>query len=265
MQKVLEDANLKLASVVSDIMGRSAREMLAALITGADDPATLAQLAQGRMRPKIAELEQALTGQVQAHHRLLLSFHLEHIDDLNVKIERLSREIERSTAPFDQHAELERLDEIPGVGLQVAQTIIAELGTDVSRFPNAAHLVSWAGLAPGKNQSAARNSPAKALKGNRHLKAALVQAAHTLARSKENYLGAQFRRIAARRGKKRAAVAVARSILVIVYFMLRDGTHYCELGGDYFDKRNQEQVQRRLVKRLEQLGHKVILQPLSAA
>jgi transposase len=261
VQKVLEDTNLKLGSVVSDIMGTSSRDMLTAIIDGNDDPVVLAQLAKGRMRPKIAELERALVGNVQDHHRLMLSLHLEHIDDLNAKIERLNLEVERCCMPFDQVGEIERLDTIPGVGLQVAQGILAELGIDMSRFPTAAHAVSWAGLAPGKNQSAGRNRATKTTKGNRHLKALLVQAAHTVARSNDNYLGAQFRRLAARRGTKRAAVAVARSILVIAYHILRDGTQYRELGADYFDRRNQEQIERRLVKRLEQLGHKVILEP----
>jgi transposase len=265
VQKVLEDANVKLTSVVSDVMGVSSRQMLAAIIDGQDDPQTLAELAKGRLRTKITELEQALVGHVADHHRLMLSLHLEHIDDLNLKIERLNQEIEQRVIPFDQTDELERLDAIPGVGFQVAQGILAELGTDMSRFPNADHAVSWAGLAPGKNESAGRNQSAKTPKGNRHLKALLVQAAHTVARSNDNYLGAQFRHLAARRGTKRAAVAVARSILVIAYHLLRDGTQYRELGVDYFDKRNHQQVERRLVKRLEQLGHKVTLEPLVAA
>jgi len=265
VQKVLEDTNLKLSSVVSDVMGVSARQMLAAIVAGQDDPQTLAELAKGRLRTKITELEHALVGHVADHHRLLLRLHLEHIDDLNLKLEQLDQEIDQRVAPFDQNAIVERLDGIPGVGLQVAQGIIAELGTDMSRFPNAAHAVSWAGLAPGKNESAGRNHSAKTVKGNRQLKALLVQAAHTVARSNDNYLGAQFRRLAARRGKKRAAVAVARSILVIAYHLLRDGTEYKELGVDYFDQRDHEQLERRLVKRLEQLGHKVILEPLAAA
>ncbi len=265
VQKVLEDTNLKLGSVVSDVMGVSAREMLVSIIDGLDDPAALAQLAKGRMRSKIADLERALTGNVQDHHRLMLRLHLEHIDDLNAKVEQLNQEVERCVVPFDQADEIMRLDTIPGVGPLVAQGILAELGIDMTRFPTSAHAVSWAGLAPGKNESAGRNRSAKTTKGNRHLKALLVQAAHTVARSKDNYLGAQFRRLAARRGTRRAAVAVARSILVIAYHLLRDGTQYIELGADYFDKRNQEQVERRLVKRLQQLGHKVTLEPLSAA
>ncbi|MHB8625344.1 MAG: IS110 family RNA-guided transposase [Aggregatilineales bacterium] len=265
VQKVMEDANLKLSSVATDVMGVSSRAMLAAIIAGQEDPQTLAELAKGKLRHKIAELEQALRGRVADHHRLMLGLHLEHIDDLLSKIERLNQEIDQRVGSLDKAEAIERLDGIPGVGLLVAQGILAELGTDMSRFPNEAHAASWAGLAPGKNESAGRNRSAKTPKGNRHLKALLVQAAQSVARSKDTYLGAQFRRLAARRGKKRAAVAVARSILVIVYHMLRDGTTYQELGGDYFDKLNQEQVERRLVKRLEQLGHKVTLEPLAAA
>ncbi len=245
VQKVLEDTNLKLGSVVSDVMGVSSREMLMSIIEGHEDPTALAQLAKGRMRSKIADLERALTGYVRDHHRLMLKLHLEHIDDLNAKVEQLNQEVERCVVPFDQADEIERLDTIPGVGPLVAQGILAE-------------------FAPGKNESAGRNRSAKTTKGNRHLKALLVQAAHTVARSKDNYLGAQFRRLAARRGTRRAAVAVARSILVIAYHLLRNGTQYIELGAHYFDKRNHEQVERRLVKRLQQLGHKVTLEPLSA-
>lgn len=265
VQKVLEDANIKLGSVVSDVMGASSRDMLNQLMAGQDDPAIMAQLARGRMRAKIAELEQALTGRVQTHHQLMLSLHLEHIDDLNAKIERLSEEIERQIVPFDANDLMARLDAVPGLDPRVIQGLIAELGVDMSRFPTANHAVSWAGLAPGKNESAGRNRSARTPKGNKHLKALLVQAAHTVARSKDNYLGAQFRRLAARRGKKRAAVAVARSILVIVYHMIQDGTEYVDLGGDYFDKRNQAYIEQRLIKRLEQLGHKVTLEPRAVA
>jgi transposase len=160
---------------------------------------------------------------------------------------------------------LRRLDDIPGVGREVAQVIIAELGVDMNRFPSAAHAASWAGLAPGKNESAGKNRSGKITPGNRHLKAMLVQAAHAVSRTKDNYLAAQFRRLAARRGKKRAAIAVAHSILVIAYYMLRDGTEYRDLGGDYFDKRNKEKLQRNLVRRLEGLGLKVMLEPAAVA
>lgn len=264
VQKVLEDANVKLASVASNVMGVSGRQMLQAIIAGVEDPEALAALAKGRLRAKIPQLERALEGRVRASHRLLLRLHLEHIDDLTNKIEQLSEEVDRLMVPFDQEEQLRRLDEIPGVGRDVAQTILAELGTDMSRFPSAAHAASWAGLAPGKNESAGKNRSGKITPGNRHLKSALVQAAHAVSRTKGNYLAAQFRRLAARRGKKRAAIAVAHSILVIAYHLLRDGTVYRELGGDYFDKRNQETLQRSLVKRLEGLGLKVVLEPTVA-
>jgi transposase len=265
VQKVLEDANIKLGSVTSKVLGVSGREMIEQLIAGQDDPTVLAQLARGRLRPKIAELEKALTGQMRATHRVLLQLHLEHIDDLNAKITRLDDEIGRLMVRFDTIQALERLDTIPGVNRVVAEVILAELGTDMSRFPTAGHAASWAGLAPGKHESAGKNRSGKSPPGNKHLKAALVQAAHTVGRSQGNYLAAQYRRLAARRGKKRAAIAVAHSILVMAYHIIERGTVYTDLGGDYFDRRNQQYTQRRLVKRLEQLGYKVTLEPAETA
>ena len=265
VQKVLEDANVKLASVASNVMGVSGRQMLEAIIAGNEDPEALAALAKGRLRAKIPDLERALSGRIRTSHRLLLRLHLEHIDDLTDKIEELNEEIDRLMLPFDEDEQLRRLDDIPGVGREVAQVIIAELGVDMNRFPSAAHAASWAGLAPGKNESAGKNRSGKITPGNRHLKAMLVQAAHAVSRTKDNYLAAQFRRLAARRGKKRAAIAVAHSILVIAYHMLRDGTEYRDLGGDYFDKRNKEKLQRNLVRRLEGLGLQVMLEPAAVA
>jgi transposase len=265
VQKVLEDANIKLGSVASNVLGVSGREMLEQLIAGQDDAVQLAQLARGRLREKISELERALTGRMRESHRLLLRLHLEHIDDLNAKISYLSGEIDRLFIPFDTLEAIERLDAIPGVNPTIAQAILAELGKEMNRFPTAAHAASWAGLAPGRHESAGRNRSSRIRQGNKHLKTALVQAAHAAGRRKDHYLGAQYRRLAARRGKQRAAIAVAHSILVIAYHMLRRGTEYIELGADYFDKRNQQQVQQRLVKRLEQLGYKVTLEPTVAA
>jgi transposase len=216
------------------------------------------------MRPKIAELEQALTGYVQDHHRLMLSLHLEHIDDLNAKITRLEEEIERAIAPFDKDSSVAHLATIPGVSAHTAHIIIAELGIDMSRFETDAHAASWAGLAPGKNESAGRNYSGKTTRGNKYLKAALVQASHTQRRA-DNYLGAQYRRLARRRGSKRAAVAVAHSILIIAYHILRDGTQYQELGADHFHQHDKVYLERSLVKRLEQLGNKVVLEPAAAA
>lgn len=263
VHKVLEDANLKLSSVASDIMGVSGREMLSAIIAGKDDPQALAQLAKARLRNKIDELEQALTGRIRDSHRLLLKLHLEHIDDLNAKLEELEAEIERLMRPFDQNNLIERLDTIPGVDKKTAQVIIAELGIDMKRFRNAKYAASWAGLVPGKNESAGRNRSSRTNKANRYLKSALVQAAHAAGRSKDNYLSAQYRRLAARRGKKRAAVAVAHSILVIAYHIIKRGTEYVDLGSNYFDNRKQETVQKQLIRRLEKLGLKVTVEPLS--
>lgn len=260
VQKVLEDANIKLASVVSDIMGASARDMLSQLLQGTDEPQVMAQLARGRMRSKIDELEHALTGFVQDHHRLMLRLHLEHIDYLNIQLTRLEEVIEQAVVPFDEADVVERLTEIPGVSVQTAHIIIAELGADMTRFESAGHAASWVGLTPGKNESAGRNYSSKTAKGNKYLKSALVQAAHTQRRA-DNYLGAQYRRLARRRGSKRAAVAVAHSILVIVYHLLRDSTHYQERGADYFDQHDRIFLERKLVKRLEQLGNKVSLEP----
>ena len=264
VQKVLEDANVKLASVAANVLGVSGRQMLEAIVAGNDEPEALAQLAKGRLRAKIPQLERALRGQIRSSHRLLLRLHLEHIDDISAKIESLNEEIDHQIVPFDEQDELRRLDEIPGVGLEVAQVVIAELGVDMSRFPSAAHAASWAGLAPGKNESAGKNRSGKITPGNPHLKPALVQAAHAASRTKNNYLAAQFRRLAARRGKKRAAIAVAHSILVIAYHMLQNGTEYRDLGGDYFDNRNKDRLQRSLVKRLEGLGLEVTLTPAVA-
>ncbi len=263
VQKVLEDANIKLAAIVSDIMGASARDMLAQLLTGSADAQAMAQLARGRMRSKIDELEQALTGFVQEHHRLMLRLHLEHIDYLDTQIARLEQIIEQAVTPFDEANIIERLTEIPGVSVHSAHSLIAELGVDMTRFASAGHAASWAGLTPGKNESAGRNVSSKTSKGNQYLKAILVQAAHTQRRA-NNYLGAQYRRLARRRGSKRAAVAVAHSILVIAYHLLRNGTRYQERGVDYFDKYDRTRLERTLVKRLEQLGNKVNLQPLVA-
>jgi transposase len=265
VHKVLEDANIKLSSVATDIMGASGREMLSAIIAGKDDPEALAQLAKGRMRNKIDDLQRALTGRIKENHRLLLTLHLEHIDDLNAKLTRLEEEIDRLIIPFDEEEIIERIDVITGIDKKTAQVVVAELGIDMSRFQNADHATSWAGLAPGKNESAGRNYSARTNKANRYLKTALVEAAHAAGRSQDNYLSTQYRRLAARRGKKRAAVAVARTMLVIIYHMIKNGTEYQELGGNYFDERKPETVQKQLIRRLEKLGLKVTVEPLTVA
>lgn len=226
---------------------------------------TIRALAKGQLRRKRPQLKQALTGLVRDHHRLLLKLHLGHIDDLKARIDTLNAEIDHRMLPFNDAQQLERLEAIPGIGREVAQVILAELGTDMSRFPTASRAASWAGLAPGKNESAGRNQSARIAPGKRVLKVTLVQAAHAAGSSRDNYLSALYRRLSARRGRQRAAIAVARTILVIAYHMLRDSTEYVDLGADYFDRRNEQPVQRHLVKRLEHLGLKVSLEPLSSA
>lgn len=264
IQKVLEDANLKLASVATDVMGVSGRSMLQAIVAGQDDPTALAELAKGRMRPKIAALEQALTGRVRDSHRLLLRMHLEHIDELNAKIRELDQEIDHLMPPFDPEQLVERLDAIPGVGPVTAQIVIAELGLDMSRFPTHSHAASWAGLAPGKNESAGRNYSARTLKANRYLRTALVEAAHA-AGNTATYLGEKYRRLARRRGKKRAAVAVARTLLTIIYHMISQGSAYIERGATYFDQLHPQATEQWLTRRLEKLGFRVTLEPLPMA
>jgi transposase len=257
LQKVLESANIKLSSVVSDIRGVSARAMLDQIAVGVTDPKLLASLARGQLRRKRAELEAALVGRVEPHHRLLLVELLAQIDYLDESIERLNTEIEDRFRPFEQ--DLQLADTIPGVNLKTAQTLLAEAGTDMSRFPTSRHLSSWAGICPGQNESAGKHHSGKTRKGNRWLRHALTEAAHAAAHSKDTYLAAQYHRLAARRGKKRAVIAVAHSILVILYHMLRQRQSYHELGSNFFDQRDKTGLQRRLVQRLEKLGYTVEL------
>lgn len=257
LQKVLESANIKLSSVVSDIRGVSARAMLDQIAVGVTDPKLLASLARGQLRRKRAELEAALVGRVEPHHRLLLVELLAQIDYLDESIERLNTEIEDRFRPFEQ--DLQLADTIPGVNLKTAQALLAEAGTDMSRFPTSRHLSSWAGICPGQNESAGKHHSGKTRKGNRWLRHALTEAAHAAAHSKDTYLAAQYHRLAARRGKKRAVIAVAHSILVILYHMLRQRQSYHELGSNFFDQRDKTGLQRRLVQRLEKLGYTVEL------
>ncbi len=223
LHKVLEDANLKLSSVATDVLGVSGREMLQAILRGKEDPAALAELAKGRLRTKISELERALSGRVKESHRLLLKLQLEHIDELNLKLEQLEMEIAKLLPPFDQDNLLARVQTIPAVGEKIAQVIVAEVGTDMQRFASAGHLAAWAGLTPGKNERAGRNRSARTNKANRYLKSALVEGANRLSRSHDTFLAARFHRLKARRGQKRAAVALARSILEIAYFLILHG------------------------------------------
>lgn len=261
IQKTLEGAGIKLGSVATDVLGVSGRAMIEAIIDGIDDPAVLADLAQKKLRKKKDQLEEALFGLVGPHQRLLLAAQLRHIDYLDQEIARLDSEVERRMLPFE--TELALLDTITGVGRRTSQVILGYTGTDMSRFPSAPHLCSWAGLAPGNNESAGKRKSSKTTKGNNTLRSALIQAARAAARTKNTYLSALYHRIAARRGPNRAAVAVAHSILVSVYYMLLRKTPYHDLGGDYFEKRNSAAVANRAIKQLEQLGYRVSIEPAS--
>lgn len=263
LQKTLEGANLKLGDVASDVLGASGRAILTALVAGRTDATALADLAQGRLREKLPQLERALVGSFGAHQRFLVAQQLAHIDSLDALLERLDAEVAERVRPFE--AALERLDAIPGVARRTAEVLVAEIGTDMRRFATAAHLASWAGMCPGNNESAGKRHSGRTRKGNPWLRATLVQAAHGAARKKDCYLAAQYRRLTARRGKKKAAVAVGHSILVIVWHLLSDDQPYTDLGGGYFDERDRNVLQRRLTRRLEALGYHVTLQPLAPA
>jgi transposase len=263
VQKVLEGANIKLASVATDLLGKSGRAMLEALVGGSTDVAALAQLARGRMRDKLPQLEQALAGQFGPHQRFLIAQQLAHIDFLDASLERVSAEIGDRLRPVEP--QMERLQTIPGVGQRTTEVLLAEIGADLSRFPSAAHLASWAGLCPGNDESAGKRRSGRTRKGSPWLRTALVEAARAAARTKGTYLAAQYRRLAARRGAKRAAVAAAHSLLNIVYVLLTGQLDYHDLGSHYFDERDRQAVERRLVRRLEALGYNVSLEPTSPA
>jgi len=262
VQKVLESANIKLASVASDVLGVSGRAMLEAIIEGQASPEQMADLAKGRLREKRDELVKALEGRVKAHHRFLLTELLCQIDSLEETIARFDQEIAEHCRPFEDAVAL--LDTIPGVARATAEAIVAEIGTDMNRFPSADHLAAWAGVAPGNNESAGKRYSGKTRKGNKPLGAALNQAAHAASRTKNTYLSAQYHRLAAKRGRKKAIVAVMHSILVMSYHIIQRKEPYRELGGNYFDQRRPEITAKRLVKRLENLGYVVSLQQTSA-
>jgi transposase len=257
IQQVLEGANIKLSAIVADVVGVSGRAMLDALLAGTEDAEALAALARGRLRAKRAALTEALEGSVGPTQRVLLDSHLRHLDFLDGEIARLSEEIAERFRPFE--AALERLDTIPGIGRRAAERILAEIGADVSDFPTAGHLASWAGLCPGNHQSAGKRLSGRTRHGNTWLKAALVEAAWGAVHTRDSYLAALYHRLAGRRGAKRAIVAVAHALVVIVYHLLRDGTAYRELGGNYFDERDRQATVRRAVRRLERLGYQVTL------
>jgi transposase len=259
IQKVLEDANIKLASVATDVLGVSGRAMLDAMIRGEEDPELLADMAKKRLRAKLPQLRQALVGKVTNHHRFLLRTLLEQVDALETLIIRYSERIEEEMAPFGQARN--RLQTIPGVNQRTAECIIAELGVHMDRFPSEGHLASWAGLCSGLNESAGKKRSSKTRRGSRWLRQTMVQTAWAASHTKATYLAAQYHRLASRRGRKRALVAVAHTILGMVYHVLKKGVDYAELGADYFERRDAGRLTRHLVDRLERLGHKVILQP----
>jgi transposase len=265
LQKLLEDANIKLASVASDVLGASGKAMLGALCEGSNDPRALAELAKGKLRSKLPALRAALEGRFSAHHALMTSHLLAHIEYLDDAIASLSEEIEERVRPFA--AELERLCTIPGVARRTAEVLIAEFGADMGRFPSHRHAASWAAICPGNEESAGKRRTGKTRKGNRWLRTALVEAANSAAgRTKDTYLHAQYLRVKRRRGHKKAIVAVGHSILVAAYYILRDQRPYDELGGDYFIQREDpERLTRRLVHQLERLGQRVTLEPVAKA
>jgi transposase len=294
VQGVLERANIKLASVATDIMGVSARAILAALVEGRADPATMAELAKRRMRSKIPLLEQALTGLVRDHHRQLLAMQLAHIDFLDEQLEALSVEITRRLAALSAGAPsvespgamggvdsaappdavdtsmtfaraITLLDTIPGVNQRGGELLVAEWGIDMGRFGTAARLAAWSGVAPGNDESAGKQRSGKTRPGNQALRTGLTQLAHAAARTKGTYLSALYHRLATRRGKKRAIIAVAHSIVVSAFHMLIRNEPYRELGANYFDDRRQAHLVDQLTRRIERLGYRVTLEPVAAA
>jgi transposase len=263
VHKTLEDTNLKLSSVLTDLRGQTGQHILGAVVRGEDDPIVLANMALRRAKSKRDALELALHGQVTDHHRLLLRELLEMIQQHDQAIARLDAEVAERLRPYEE--QIQRLDAIPGLNRRCIEVLFAEVGWDMSPFPDAAHLASLIGICPGNDESGGKRRSGRIRKGNRYAKAILVQAAHAAARTKNTYLSAQYHRIAARRGDKRAAVAVGHSILVIYYHLLKTGQPYQEKGASYFSELDRHQAERRLTKQLERLGYQVTLTPAEIA
>lgn len=255
--KVLEDAGLKLKSVVSDVMGASGRAMLAALIKGTTDAAVLADLAQGKLRKKLPDLRRALEGRFRPHHAFLIEQIIAKIDFLDETMQRVTTELDRRLLPFEPI--LVALDTIPGVDRKTATIIVAETGADMTRFPSAAHLCSWAAMCPGQNESAGKRRTGRTRKGNQYLRAALIQAALAASRKKNCALQARYLRVKRHRGHKKAVVAVGHQMLEIAYYVMRDAVSYHELGADYLDRRHADRAARRHVRQLEALGFEVTI------
>jgi transposase len=264
VQKVLETANVKLGSVASDVLGVSGRKMIEALIAGEKDTSVLAELAQKKLREKIPQLQRALEGEINDHHRFLLRQLLDQYDFLEKEIARVSERL-GAVAPSSFRAAVEQLDAVAGVGERGARSLLAETGTDMNRFPTHRHFASWAGQCPGNHESAGKRRSGKTPAANRHLDAVLTEMAHAAVRKKDSYFKSQYHRLAGRRGKKRALGAVKHSLLVTVYFMLRDNKPYKDLGVDYFDKLNPQQSIRYHVRKLQDLGQEVELSPIADA
>lgn len=262
LQKTLEGANIKLAAVLTDILGVSGQRILDALVHGEDDPAALAALADWRVKAKRADLEAALVGRVSATLRFVIQEQLQGIRTLDEQIARCDAEVQR-LAPFPE--ELARLQTVPGLGRRSSENILAEIGTDMSHFATAQKLTAWGGMCPGNRESGGKRKPARTRKGSPWLRGALGEAAWAAARGKSGYLPALFHRLAARRGRKRAIVAVGHALLVIIYHLLRDRTVYQDLGDAYFEKRQSDAVKRRAVRQLQRIGFSVHLEPLPEA
>ena len=263
LHKTLEGANLKLAAVASDVLGVSGRAMLEALLKGEQDPATLADLARGRLRARLPDLQQALVGRIQPQHVVLIRQILAHIDFLDQAIAQVQEEIERCLVPLEEALAL--LQSIPGIKAVAAAAILAEIGLDMGRWPTAGHLASWSGLCPSNKQSAGKRLKGPINRGNVWLRGIMGEVAWAAVKKPETYFAAQFHRVARRRGRNKAAMAVAHSLLVVTYHVLRTGRPYRELGSDYFDRLDAARIERHHVHRLEQLGYAVTLTPKDQA
>lgn len=260
IQKVLEDANIKLASVATDILGVSGRKMLEAMVEGEENPDKLAEFAQRRLRDKIPELKMAMLGKITEHHRFMLKLLFQQLKDIEKIIEELNKRIEEQMSPFEKEVSL--LDTIPGIDQIGAEAIIAEIGVNMEQFPSAAHLASWAGICPGNNESAGKQKSGKTPKGNRWLRRILGECGWAAGKTKDSYLSAQYHRLLPRRGKKRAIVAVGHTILTICYHMLKNNLDYRELGPEYFIRLDPEKHKKYHTKKLEMLGYKVTLEQI---
>ncbi len=263
LQKVLEMANLKLASVATDVLGKSGRAMLTAILGEQQEPNALAELARGRLRAKLPQLRQALEGRVEAYHRLLIERILAHIDFLEESILIVQQDLQERLKPYEEAEEL--LGSIPVLQEAAIATILSEIGVDMDRFPSDKHIASWAGVCPGNHESAGKRLSGKTTPGNPYLKAVLCELAWVIAHTKGTYLSAFYHRIARRRGKKRAILAVAHKLLVIIYHVLKTKKPYTELGEEYFDQLERAHIERRSIRRLEQLGYEVTLTPKQVA